>query len=519
MVMNTGKSAGRRFWVCLTRLLALASTLLIPGWKAAVAQEPPSYEEWAQEQEETQRSFVENQRAQYARFLDETWESFRVAQGVSSGLRDKLPTAPHVSGNGGGSPTRSDETAAASAPDESEQEPRDDAGPAPPAGRTEKSTARSVEYPSLPRRSQFSFFGTREFIYYNEDLTPSINLVPGPEATRTFWSRMSSASVAPFVEQVRSRTANLGLDHWGLYLYLRSLSERLYGSNWSEAGAINKRLWIWSVLVKSGFDARIAYSDDKTFLLLPFESQVFDLPQLRINGRRYYLANALSSDRLTTLKTYPEAPSGSLRKMRFDLNTPPALGGASREKTVSFRYDGKEYNLSIQYNTQVSRLLRHYPDIGLGILFRSGLSKTARQSFREVMTPIVENFDTLESINFLLRFVQFGFPYKTDQDNFGEERFLLPDETLAESYSDCEDRAALFAHLVRMLLDVKVVGLRYPGHVATGIRIPAPLRSQVADKRIDISGHSYLVADPTYIGADAGMIIPSYENHTPTIIR
>ena len=44
------------------------------------------------------------------------------------------------------------------------------------------------------------------------------------------------------------------------------------------------------------------------------------------------------------------------------------------------------------------------------------------------------------------------------------------DEPLFYPYSDCEDHSVLFAYLVRELPGLEVIGLDYPGHVATAVR-------------------------------------------------
>ena len=120
----------------------------------------------------------------------------------------------------------------------------------------------------------------------------------------------------------------------------------------------------------------------------------------------------------------------------------------------------------------------------------------------------------LEAVNFLLKFVQNAFEYRTDQQQFGEENFLFPEETLYYPYSDCEDRSVLFAWLVTELLDLEVVGLNYPGHVAAAVHLKQP----VAGERVVFNGKGFVVTDPTYVNAVAGMVMPGYEDMKPGVI-
>ena len=81
----------------------------------------------------------------------------------------------------------------------------------------------------------------------------------------------------------------------------------------------------------------------------------------------------------------------------------------------------------------------------------------------------------MDAVNVLLRFVQTGFSYLTDSEQFGREKFMFPEETLSYPYSDCEDRSFLFAYLVSSLLGLDVIGLDYPGHVATAVKFSSPV--------------------------------------------
>jgi len=120
-----------------------------------------------------------------------------------------------------------------------------------------------------------------------------------------------------------------------------------------------------------------------------------------------------------------------------------------------------------------------------------------------------------QAVNFLLRFVQTALKYETDEQQFGEENYLFPEETLFYPYSDCEDRAVLFAWLVRSLLKLQVIGLDYPGHVATAVHFNQP----VAGDAVEYQGKRFVVADPTYINANAGMTMPDFKRYKPTVIN
>jgi len=127
----------------------------------------------------------------------------------------------------------------------------------------------------------------------------------------------------------------------------------------------------------------------------------------------------------------------------------------------------------------------------------------------------MQGMDEQQAVNFLLRFVQTSLKYKTDEEQFGKENYMFPEETLYYPYSDCEDRAVLFAWLVQSLLGLDVVGLDLPGHVATAVRF----NGQVPGDAVTYNGKRYVVADPTYINASVGMTMPDYKNTKPGVIK
>ena len=130
------------------------------------------------------------------------------------------------------------------------------------------------------------------------------------------------------------------------------------------------------------------------------------------------------------------------------------------------------------------------------------------------LKSLVEGKSEIEAVNILLRFVQTAFQYQTDAEQFGIEKYLFSEETVFYPYSDCEDRSILFSFLVRQLIGLKVVGLDYPGHVATAVKFSVDLNGD----SIIYQNQNYLICDPTYINAPIGMCMPQYKNIKPEVI-
>ncbi len=73
----------------------------------------------------------------------------------------------------------------------------------------------------------------------------------------------------------------------------------------------------------------------------------------------------------------------------------------------------------------------------------------------------------------------------------------------------------MFSYLVRKLLGLDVVLLDYPGHIATAVKFT----EEVGGSYLQLEDGKYVVCDPTYFGASAGMSMPQYQNVKLSVIE
>jgi len=191
-----------------------------------------------------------------------------------------------------------------------------------------------------------------------------------------------------------------------------------------------------------------------------------------------------------------------------------AKASGAQQRSLTFEYGGTHYDIDASYDKAYVEYLDTYPQLDLGVYFESEVGATAESPLLQQLAKEIKGMNEQEAVNFLLRFVQTALKYKTDEMQFGKENYLFPEETIYYPYSDCEDRSVLFAWLIRRLLGLEIVGLSYPGHVATAVRL-----TQVVDgDYVTHNGRRYTVADPTYINATVGMTMPEYIDTKPDVI-
>ena len=73
----------------------------------------------------------------------------------------------------------------------------------------------------------------------------------------------------------------------------------------------------------------------------------------------------------------------------------------------------------------------------------------------------------------------------------------------------------LFSYLVKELLGLKVIGLVYPGHVATAVNFPG----NEAGDYVHYKDDKYVIADPTFINAPFGLTMAGMNNAKAEIIE
>ncbi|WP_146109970.1 hypothetical protein [Salinibacter sp. 10B] len=525
---------------CVRRFVSvvfLLSACLL--FRMPVAYGQKDYEEWREKQRQQYEQYMNEQDKAFLKFLQKQWTDVEVDGRIGSPIDDKPEEIPSV--GGARTPSSSEQASEANPPEpptaprqvrasasESAENVRQSVSKEPKADEEQQSRPAPTPPTSTPaseraearestNRSQasLSFFGTQTTVPYSSSLVPAVEGAPGKEAIGSFWKSMASEEYTPTLEVLQQRRDQLGLSDWGYYVYIRNLGDQLYQQKGLRSGSNEATLWTWFMMMKSGYSVRVGYRDSNIFLMLPVEEKIFNRSQLHINGQRYYLMGEAGEG---ALRTYEGQHETADRVLTLDEAVLPNLETASQRRSVSFSYDDERYTIEFQYNPSVVEYLRAYPNVELAVLFRSGMSATAERSLANALRPHIQDRSSRDALNFLLSFVQFATKYKRDRDNFGEERFLFPEESLAESASDCEDRAVLFAYLVRTLLDRSIVGVKWPGHVATAVQQGGGLEATSNDRTLTVKGETYILADPTYIGSSIGMEMPFVEGKKPEVL-
>jgi hypothetical protein len=325
-----------------------------------------------------------------------------------------------------------------------------------------------------------------------------------------FWADLSCSEYEDLLEQTLKIKDQMKLNDWGYGLLVHQIANKIYPDSEKR-----QKLWDWFVLSKSGYEAKVGYHQDAIYLLLPSMNPIYNVPYFEIDDKKYFVINFDQPVKLAdSVYTYQSKYLDQPIDIALHMKESPLVGDSLSVKTLQFEYDKEVYPVSLDLKTDIIDFYSQYPQTDYTVYFDAPLSAETKYSLLRELKTVVEGKSEVEAVNLLLRFVQTAFGYKKDDLQFGYEKPFFTEETLFYPYSDCEDRSVLFAYLVRNLLNLDVIGLDYPGHIATAVKFS----TEIEGDYVNYQGVKYLICDATYVNANIGQCMPRFKNVKSKVI-
>ncbi len=472
-----------------------------------------AFSDWKKTQSQAFEAFKQDEDSAFRAFLEKEWQEFQVFKGI---IQDETPKIeePPVSDKlnkfdfsiGGlfkswfKKPEKStDSPVNISMETEVSLKENDVTDPKPSVNIVDTAVEAG---PSLPEGSyiRLDYFGSNFIIPTDQSMEIRISIV-SESSIASFWREMSMSDYSNSLKGLEKSRDRYALNDWGYTVQVHRFAESLYrSSSW------NSKLLTWFLLTKSGISARVAYRDNDIYLMIPSSNTLYGRPFFTIDNTNYYIISFEEDlGAVPSLYTY-QGEYPDVGKMAMDLDKLPELTENSGRRKMSFTYREKNYTFDLEYEKQIVDFLERYPHTDNFIYFDGGISTVFSHSVEKAFFPILQGKSEAEAVNIILRFIQTAFEYQTDDVQFGREKWLFPDETIYYPYADCEDRSILFAWMVKTLTGLDVVGLDWPGHIATAVAF----NDNIPGDYMIINGSRYTVCDPTYINADIGMMMDNY---------
>lgn len=288
------------------------------------------------------------------------------------------------------------------------------------------------------------------------------------------------------------------LSDWGAFKLIELISEGICGENTNEACVLRAYL-----MSQANIDVRIGRTNAGLVLLVPITENIAGYSYLSFNGKKYYLFGNVGDG---AVYTYNESFGEKSNSITLAIDALPKLDKNYVESKV---ISSKNYP-AISFKTIVNKNLMDYYDDLPPVCDVSHYS-SIRDVDENTLLPLLEVLDNalegkseVESVNMILDLIQYGFDYKTDDEQFGREKYNYIEENFYYPACDCEDRAVLFALLTELFIERDVVLLEFPNHLSAAVCFSEPVDGDY----IEYKGEKYYICDPTYIGAHAGMMMP-----------
>lgn len=432
----------------------------------------------------------------YAAYLDTVWKEYKAFKGDTRDEKPKPVTPPDVKDVPPVQQPEADKPVVA--PEERPRQPQTPQRPATPVVPT---------VPQTPLEASFSFYGTmlkapRMECAAVEQLTP--------QKAATAWRQYEEGGMRKMAETMKGNARALGLNDWFTYEMVRECVNAQCGAA-TPAARITLQHFL---LANMGYDVRMADSGGAPCLMFAVAQTVYSRGYIVIDGRKYYIfqdngRDAPEGGSFYTCELPHDADPGSAMNLRLNGMTGMRTGDRHH---CELTYDGITVTADVDRGQM--EMLRHYPQLNVADYAMSVIDPKLRGAVLEQLRPHIAGLSEGAAADRLLSFVQHAFDYATDGDQHGYEKAYFFEENFFYPKNDCEDRAIFYAYLVRNLLGLDVHLIQFPGHECTAVCFKD---SSVSGAGYTYGGRTFIICDPTYIGASIGQCMPDYRGMTPKV--
>ena len=352
------------------------------------------------------------------------------------------------------------------------------------------------------------FFGQNLVIRADPHLVDFTLGKPGQNEVGRFWRKVTETNYGDLLVQMNAIKEQLNLNDWGMYQLINQFSSRIAANNNN-----TKTLYTWFLMTVSGYQTRLAYSEmaNKLYLLVPSTNNVFGCQFLKFNGQEYYFI-ANFGEEIGSVLTYDEEYGDAKKRLNLAVTRPLNFKEKYQSRKFSFSPDFPEMELNIPLNEIA--YYATYPQTDFYVTMSAPMNPAMKEALLTYFGKWTKGKNPVETVAILLEFTQKAFPYKTDQAQYGYEKWDFPDEIFYYPFSDCDDRAALLSWLVYHIAKLDVVGIIFPGHVSTAVLFP----NEVPGDFVLSRQKKYTICDGTFIGAPVGKCMPQFAGKPGEII-
>lgn len=470
-----------------------------------IQQEALKVENYVEAQQRSLQEFIDRRNAEYDAFLEQEWRAFQ-SYVEPQGLPEPRLKKPVVTSRKAKVPNRQ-------LPCHEVVWPKNRIPARPVALPNEKPESSTVKFTG-------TFYQTPYEVRLGDTLRYKLDSVTVSSVLKV-WRRMSDGSMTAMLQDCLALRQRFQLDDWGYMRMLECITKDIWGGACAEAVLMQVYL-----LARSGYWVVPAIRDNRLFMLIEFEETIPTGRYVSANGHKYWIGGEPVGDTCSDTRYHfstglfpKDGVQASVRQSAMPLLAYSPVAGYGNFKSTRY----PEVEVKIVSNRNILDYCRDYPILNKqwDYYVYASLSKELKETLYPVLQLHMRDKTQKEAVDVLLDFMQTAFLYQEDIVQFGYERPFFGDENFLYSHNDCEDRAILFAILVRELLNMDVALVHFPsgkgvaGHVAAAVKFTD---EDVSGGYFVVNKDKYVICDPTFFNQGAGACMPKYMKKSARLI-
>ena len=320
------------------------------------------------------------------------------------------------------------------------------------------------------------------------------------------YENLCTNNSTPIISDIKKIREKFKLNDWGMYTLVESIS-KAFCSNKNSQVVMQQYL-----LNELGLSTKIArmQSNNSLTLLTASDCMIYARPSITFDGVKYF---CFENTKETAFYICPKNSSKAKNAMQMEITTAPDFGGETT--TTSHKSSDGAISVNLNVSKSLMSFYKSYPQCDYNVYATAPINAEVETPLLNAVAQAIAGKSESQAADMILNFIQTGFEYATDEQQFGYEKPFFVEEVFYYPQCDCEDRAVIYRYLVKKLLGLDVILISYPNHLATAVCF----NEDIPGYYITYDNKRYTVCDPTYIGASIGNCMPNLQNISPKVVK
>ena len=355
------------------------------------------------------------------------------------------------------------------------------------------------------------FYSEKVKVEYDNSICIKYKMKPNDENIQEFYDLMEKKKFNILQENLVSIKNILLLNDWLYYVLIKKTVNEIFKKESDNF----RTVFCWYILNKSGYLATIisrtpyeisVNSNDKVF-----GTGIFFYENKRYVNLTQIKNSSTSTKEINLLKFFPNK-TGKL--FNFSISIPILKNDSVISKKVEIVIKERKEVFEYKLSGNIIEMMKDYPQLKAEEYFKIPPSSVLYNSLFVQLKEKFKDIDSTETVRYLLSFVRLSSLTIDDQKTFGYSKPMIVEEALFYEYGDCEDKSVLFYYLIKELVKIPIIVLRYPKHANVAVKL-----DKVYGKGLDYKGIKYSVCEPSEMGDVSNIgYSTEFDHYKPKVI-